>query len=191
MTTRNRYTYPALFITLSILSVITLPARADNVHRSCNATYETILSDVQDANQRWLATIGQTVALGKRSEDYLFSARGGCGAAVPNRCRRRASEAALKCMQAHVQNPSARPAVCSGNNIHNYRIGDLKKLVQQAACTYMNSHSPVRLDLLPKPYYVLVTMQGYIFGDAGCGGGDRRTVKRQFGKIVVSCPVGQ
>lgn len=189
MTTRKRFTWLPVLIALGVLSTAPPPAHAGNVHRSCTASYEVILSYVQDANHRWLADIGQIVALGKRGEDYWFSGRGGCGAAVPNRCRRRASQAALKCMQAHVQNPSTRPAACNSNDVHDYRIGNFKKLVQQAACNHMNKKSPVSLGLLPNPYYVVVTVQGSTWGDAGCGGGNRRTVKRQFGKIVVSCSI--
>ena len=187
MSKRCRLTSTLLVIALGVLSAIALPVWAGNVHRSCKAFYSFHMSQAVDANNKWLVNIANVGSV----HDSTFSARGGCGSVVPNRCRRRASEAAMKCMEAHARQPASTPAACKSADVQAYKVGNLEKALQQSVCDYMRNQSGVNTALLPKPYYVTTTLKATIVGDKGCGGGDRTKVVKDLEFFRISCPVGQ
>lgn len=176
---------------LGFLSATATPAWAGNVHRSCKAWYKIHMNSVMDStHKQHLLNLAQDWSIvGPRGESYTFSARGGCGASLPNRCRRRASEAALTCMQAQFQNPASTPPACRTNNIRNYPVTNLPKLVRQAVCDWMHKRSGVNPTILPKPYAVDTNIFAVVIGDKGCGGGNRDRMEKNLGTMVVSCPV--
>lgn len=190
MKIRKRIIHWLLGLTLTALSVTALPVQAGNIHRSCKAWFRVYMSTVANSanNERLLNITQHWSLLGPPHTTYAFSASGGCGAAVPNRCRRRASEAAIKCMRAQVKNPSTVPAACRTNAIHNYHVTQFPKLVKFTACDWMYRHSNINLKILPNPYTVNTNIFAVVVGDKGCGGGNRTmVVKKDLGAMAVSC----
>ncbi len=188
MNKRVYYKYPLLVVVLTLLCVFAWPTQADNIQRSCTANYQIYIVRAATASNVQLAPVGKWTAFGSTHLDYQFTARRGCGRSVPNRCRQRASTAALNCMQAHVRNPGSTPTACRGNGVRDYRIGNMQRLLQQSVCKFMNERSGINPTILPNPYYVDTTIRAYIHGDRGCGGGNRLHVKRDLGSVRVRCP---
>jgi len=191
MNKRAQSKYPLLVGLLAMLGVIAGPTQADNIQRSCAADYQIFISRAVTASNMNLVIIGKWGTLGATSEDYTFTARRGCGRTAPNRCRQRASAAALQCMQAHTQSLGNTPSACRSNGVQGYRVGNMQKLLQESVCRFMGEHSGVNTSILPKPYYVDTTIRAYIHGYQGCGGGSRMKVKRELRSVRVRCPVGQ
>lgn len=190
MKTRKGITHWLLGLSLAALSITTLPAQAGNIHRSCKAWFRVYMSTVSNSanNETLLHITDYWSLLGPPHVTYEFSATGSCGATVPNRCRRRASEAAIKCMRAQVKTPSTVPAACRTNAIHNYHVTQFPKLVQFTACDWMSHRSNINLKILPNPYTVNTNIFAVVVGDKGCGGGDRTmVVKKDLGGMAVSC----
>lgn len=191
MSNRQRPGHALTLLVLSALWVSAAPVQADNIQRSCKAVYQIYVSRAVTASNMQLVDIGKWGSLGASSEDYPFTARRGCGRTVPNRCRRRAGAAALKCMQAHTQSLGNTPNACRSNGVQGYRIGNMQRLLQQSVCKFMGERSGVNTAILPKPYYVDTVIRAYIYGGPGCGGGDHRKVKRDLRSVRVRCPAGQ
>ncbi len=77
------------------------------IQRTCNGAYEA----------EYKTASGQTGKLVFGG----FEATRGCGRAVPNRCRDRARNALLKCMDRHhFENTSAPPLECKTDGVKNY-----------------------------------------------------------------------
>ena len=74
---------------------------------------------------------------GKEGFPESFSAKGNCGSNVPNRCRERAKEAAIKCAAIHWDKrwDRKKPEHCEpGANVHDYGINDLKQWIENRSC---------------------------------------------------------
>lgn len=190
MTTVKRVTRLALLLALGMLSTAPLSAQAGNIQRGCTALYQVYIVRAVTASNLQLVGINKWWVLGSRSEDYQFTARRGCGSTVPNRCRRRASAAALQCMRTHSQSLGDTPPACRSDGIRGYRVVNFNNLLQQSVCRFMTERSGVAQSILPKPYYVDTTIRAYIYGGPGCGGADHRKMKRDLRNVRVRCPVG-
>lgn len=178
--------YIASVVAITAMITFAIDVSAANIERSCKATYLIHMGQAETESRGRLLDIADVRGL---DESYAFSARRGCGSTVPNRCRQRASEAALQCMQAHSKNPHSMPTACKSNGVENYSITDLDAVARERACRYVEKESPVNVNLLPKPYYIGVTLKLRISGDEGCGGGSKTSLTKDLHYIRVSCPV--
>lgn len=170
---------------LIMLAGVALPAGAvDEIERSCTAYYAVHVSSVNNADGQWLYSIAEVIGTGTENS---FTARRGCGRLVPNRCRQRASDAALQCMKAHVRTPAQVPAECRSNGVQDYPVANPEELAQTAACRYLHSGAKVNPGMLPRNYTVSVVLRGKVYGDEGCGGGDRRNTSADLATLTVSC----
>jgi hypothetical protein len=165
-------------------ALIALPAQADGIERSCTAYYALHLSTINNEQGQWLYSIADVIGTGGES---TFTARRGCGMTVPNRCRQRASEAAMQCMQAHAKNPAQAPAECRSDGVRNYSVTNLEQFAQAKACDFVRKGSKVNPGGLPQGYTVKLTVKGKVYGDEGCGGGDRRETSADLLPLTVSC----
>jgi hypothetical protein len=115
-----------------ILSFPTLNVFADDITRSCTASYNLHI------HNRYGTFLRNT-------EMYSFTAKGTCGGAVPNKCRKRARAAAKHCMDYHVNNdynttyPNADnlqwPYYCSSHkNIRGYHIENFREKLYATTC---------------------------------------------------------
>ena len=84
------------------LSIISTEAVAANIKRSCSATYSAMVDSVT-FNSKHVGLPYEVVQVGYIGE--AFTAQGGCGKLVPNRCRKRARDKLLACARAHVKSP--------------------------------------------------------------------------------------
>jgi hypothetical protein len=156
----------------------------DNIERSCKAKYGLYIIDTVNARGSAGIKIDSHTLLDQK---YEFSARRGCGRTVPNRCRYRASEAAIQCMATHANAPATKPAACTSDGVENYSITNLEKPVQEAACRVAReSLGPDRYRQLA-PLRVKTSVKAFVDGDKGCGGGDSKFVMKYVGTIIVTC----
>ena len=64
-----------------------------------------------------------------------FTASGTCGKSVPNRCRKRAKEAARKCMLSHAERGSRKPESCLyGHSVEGYAFDNLSDDLRREVC---------------------------------------------------------
>ncbi len=170
---------------LCVSALIVQPAQANNIERSCKAHYSLHLSTINNEQGQWLYSIADVIGTGGES---AFTARRGCGQVVPNRCRQRASEAAMQCMQAHAQSTSQAPAECRSNGVQNYSVNNLEQFAQTKACEFVRNSGKVNPGMLPPNYTVTLTIKGNVYGDEGCGGGNRRDTSADLVKtLTVKC----
>ena len=116
----------------SVIFLFQSSAYADNITRSCTAKY---VLHIKSASERYGGPIAQP-------EMFSFTAKGGCGKSVPNRCRKRARAAALVCMEFHLNNDyqtmygnNKAPYYCSKyKRIYGYNIEQLSTKIRQTAC---------------------------------------------------------
>lgn len=127
-----------VFLTLGIVLAFLEPAEA-KIRRSCRAHYELRFELLNGTSQtdKIIAEIGH------------FYARRGCGRNVPDRCRRRARDAAHLCMAKHWENRTTPrvPTACQTDGVHDYSIGHLEKAIERAAASELqefNTEVPVR-----------------------------------------------
>jgi hypothetical protein len=165
-------------------ALIVQPAQADGIERSCTAYYALHLSTINNEQGQWLYSIADVIGTGQENS---FTARRGCGLTVPNRCRQRASEAAMQCMAAHAKNPAQAPAECRSDGVQNYSVGNLEQFAQTKACDFVRNRGKVNPGALPKGYTVKLTIKGKVYGDEGCGGGNRRDTSADLLPLTVSC----
>ena len=159
-------------------------APAQNIERSCSAGYRLHLSVIESADGGTRVPVAEVIGgVANPDGSFGFSATRGCGAGVPNRCRRRASEALMACMAAHAATPGERPAACDSGGISAYQIADLGKIITSTVCSYLTSQG----FQVPRPYAIDVTIKGKVYGDDGCGGGDRNSLERDLAAMRVTC----
>lgn len=156
----------------------------DEIERSCEGGYRLHLSTVNNAQGGWLYSIADVIGTGL---DNRFSARRGCGRTVPNRCRQRAGEALMQCMQAHARNPAQIPAECKSNGVRDYAIANLEKFAQEKACAFVRDGRKINPGLLPPGYTIKLTVKAKVYGDEGCGGDDRRETGADLLPLTVKC----
>jgi len=181
----------ARILCLAVAVLWVLPAFAeDNIERSCKAFYRLHLSGISATpGGEQLIRIAETIGgVGNPDGSFGFSARRGCGRTVPDRCRRRASDAAMACMEAHAKSPKTMPPQCKSDGVEGYKIEDLETVVRKRVCAEVPKQG-ISQSILPRPYYVKTTIKGNAAGDSGCGGGDRDRVERDLSQIDVACPV--
>jgi hypothetical protein len=168
----------------------TLPAFAeDTVERSCKAAYRLHLSTIENAAGSSLIPIADVIGgIANPDGSFGFTARRGCGATVPDRCRRRAGEAAMACMQAHANARGTMPQQCTNEGVKDYQIANLEAVIRARACKEVRNRG-IDESILPRPYYISVTIKGMVYGDSGCGGGDRDKMERDLATLRVACPV--
>lgn len=165
-----------LLVALLGLSIIGTEVPADNIKRSCKAHYFGWVTRI-DSNQGRLNVPMQTISFA--FSDHEFSAQGGCGKLVPNRCRKRARNKLLACAKAHVNSPNQPPAECRPNALTRYPIQNLTSMIKEKACGALKSKDGIRVtDILSKPYQVKVVLGVFVSGDDDCG-------YRKPGKTVV------
>jgi len=158
---------PAILVGLSIISSV---AHASNIKRSCSATYRTMVDSVT-FNSRTVKLPYNFAYAGYTSDS--FSAEGGCGKLVPNRCRKRARNKLLACARAHVKSPGNLPQECRPNKIKRYPGANLQSIIKAKVC---KSRLPVKKvptfgirEFLPSHYQVNVLLEIFVSGNEGCG----------------------
>lgn len=159
-------------------------AGADDIERSCNGDYRLLVDKVNNAQGDWLYSISDDIGTGLENR---FTARRGCGRTVPNRCRQRANEALMQCMQAHAKNPTLAPEECRSNGVRGYPVSNLEKLAKEKACTYVLKSSKINPGYLPRGYTVSLNIKGKVSGDEGCGGGNQRETVAELLSLTVKC----
>ncbi|MGK7935865.1 MAG: hypothetical protein AB4206_08710 [Xenococcaceae cyanobacterium] len=98
------------------------PIKLAGITRSCNAYYLVVSPSLS-------AKYGHKVA--------PFYATRGCGSSVPNRCRRRARDAAHTCMQDHWSYKKVMPQSCQyREGVHNYNVINLADTLTGVVCRY-------------------------------------------------------
>ena len=93
---------PAILVGLSLIST---QALAENIKRSCSATYSAMVDRVTYESKN-IGLPYEIVQVGDIGE--AFTAQGGCGKLVPNRCRKRARNKLLACARARSASISLR-----------------------------------------------------------------------------------
>jgi len=180
----------ARFPFLVIAVLWALPAVAENtVERSCKAAYRLHLGAIENAGGAALIPIADVIGgIANPDGSFGFTARRGYGATVPDRCRRRAGEAAMACLEAHANARGTMPQQCTSDGVTDYQIANLEAVVRARACEEVRKRG-IDESILPRPYYIKVTIKGMVFGDSGCGGGDRNKIERDLAALRVACPV--
>lgn len=149
---------------------------ADNIKRSCKANYFGWVTRLETSQTTLNIPLE---AIGFELRDNEFSAQGGCGKLVPNRCRRRARNKVLACAKAHVNSPNQPPGECRENAITRYPIQNLTSAIKEKACGVLKTRDGVRISaLLSRPYKVQVLLGVRVYGSDDCG-------FRKPGKTVV------
>ncbi|NES84324.1 MAG: hypothetical protein F6K10_24555 [Moorea sp. SIO2B7] len=111
-----------------------------------------------------------------------FRTQGGCGNRYKNRCRRRARNRAIRCIQAHWQDRdiSRKPRVCtregSEGRVLDYGLNYLDGDIQQQACSFLQTSNVVE-----------VGVWGYIYGDMGCGYDRDKSLSLELGNLRINC----
>jgi len=157
-----------------VTTVVATPTvMAQNIQRTCNAYYEVRFIEIDHRN----VTEDISTIFGQ------FLARGGCGSTVPNRCRRRARDAAHLCMQRHWQNLNIRyvPEECRTNGVRNYHIADLRQALTDTVCNFMSERNP-------DYHSAAVSVHAVTHGNKGCGPREnkRKTVELS-GHYFIDC----
>lgn len=116
---------------------------------------------------------------GDKTSFGTFKATRGCGGLVPNRCRRRARDAAHECMQKHWEDKekSITPLLCQINGVKEYNIKSLTEEVTKSICLKSDSGQSK-----------LVSIIGVTSGNKGCGPREKKRQEKQLGQLEVSCP---
>jgi len=177
----------AIFYSVCCLLAVPQIVKADNITRSCKASYRVYLGVAKDsANAPFFKLAGLDASLlglgTNRDTRTMISASGGCGRTVPNRCRQRASKALEQCARDHFANPGQFPASC-GNVKHYDEFQNLEGLMENMVCKRVKEqYRNIAFQSTPKPFSIDVLPEVNILGDKGC---DK---KQQFQRIVVQCP---
>ena len=179
------------------LSLIGTDAFAANIKRSCSANYSASVSTIT-FNSKNVGLPYEAVQVGYISD--AFSAEGGCGKLVPNRCRKRARDKLLACARAHANSPNQLPQACSPNNIKNYPGANLQSIIKTKACkSQLGTSNLLKIrKFLPSQYKLNVLLKVKVRGDDDCGMKkpgkvtvDGKIHKRNGNKIFVVEPLKQ
>ncbi len=122
-------------ITLAISIVVflcTLSTAQAKITHECNAYYKIVVKSQ-----------GLTFHKGSKGNLKIFKTYGGCGRAVPDRCRRRARDNAQECMSDHWQQSSVfdAPKSCTGYGVKNYPFDNLQETLKKKACDLAFRHN--------------------------------------------------
>lgn len=149
-----------LLTVLSGVFIFSAEVLAANIKRSCSAHYYGTVNSIKfisNGSQRTLNIPYETINVSYREKE--FSAQGGCGKLVPNRCRERARNKLLACAKAHANSPNQIPEACRPNVTKYYPIQNLRSVVKERACGKLTSKDGIRVtDLLSKPYQVNILL---------------------------------
>ena len=177
------------------LPLITTDALASNIKRSCSAKYYAMVDKITYGSKN-LGMPYEVVQVGSLSNS--FSAQGGCGKLVPNRCRARARNKLLACARAHANSGSHLPAACASNKIKNYPGANLPAIIKAKACkSQLGTSNHLRVkSFLPSQYQLKVLLKVHVRGNDDCGMKkpgkvtvDGRQHKRKGNKIYVVEPL--
>lgn len=177
------------------LSIVSSAALASNIKRSCSATYSATVDSVT-FNSNTVGLPYDVVQVGSVSDS--FSAEGGCGKLVPNRCRKRARDKLLACARAHVKSPGNLPQGCQSNKIKKYPGANLQSIIKAKACkSELGTNNMLRIRrFLPSQYQLNVLLKIHVRGNDGCGVKkpgkvtvDGKRYKRNGNKIFVVEPL--
>lgn len=162
---------------IAILALFTLSTEvfAGKIKRGCTAgyyahvigfdyNYNTSTRKMEETKHIPLDILN--VAFG---EEYKFKAHGSCGKLVPNRCRKRARDALLPCVKAHVKSPKQMPKECRSDSIEKYPIQNLKSIIEKKVCKPLYTRDGFLVTYFPKPYQVHLILGAAIRGKQGCG----------------------
>ena len=158
-------TLPVILIGLSL---ITTEAFAANIKRSCSAEYSASVDRITYESKN-LGMPHDIVKIGFLGD--AFTAQGGCGKLVPNRCRKRARDKLLNCARAHANSPNQLPQACSPNTVKKYPGANLQSIVKAAACKSKlgtSNHLKIK-DFLPSRYQLKVLLKVHVRGGDDCG----------------------
>ncbi|NEP87783.1 MAG: hypothetical protein F6K18_13685 [Okeania sp. SIO2C2] len=120
------------------------------IKRSCTGYYQVESSSLTAQNG---------VIVGR------FHARRGCGHNVPNRCRRKARDAAHNCMEDHWNYKKVMPQLCQSEGVQNYNIRDLSQELTRTVCSYTSD-----------PYF-RANIYRVTKGNKGCGPNNEKQKK--------------
>lgn len=141
------------------------------VKRSCQAYYVLNFNSVNGQPASTTVNFGG------------FEARRGCGTFVPNRCRRRARETAIACMNSAWTNRKVltqrEPPECTSvgdAGVLNYSIRGLDGEIERQACQYAARGNRINL-----------SVSGVTQGNTGCGPGDAKSQTIQLGNASITC----
>ncbi|MHB1191780.1 MAG: PAN domain-containing protein [Longimicrobiales bacterium] len=183
-----------------VIAVTAAPTHAQTrmIDRSCDATL--LVHIVGEEGGGVLFTFNP--AIPDIAPPYKFGCQGTCGALVPNRCRRRASEVGFKCMRALAGNPESGsnfeeecPSWSLGlpaSNVQgmlDFRMRErplaayFRNYVCAAANGWYDSHTPAREHDAVIRYEIL----GRTWGDTGCGGGDDKRKTETLAMHTMTC----
>lgn len=169
---------------LASLPLATAVHADTNIERSCSAKYRVYIPESVFSDGRPQFRVDGHEPL---AEQYTFSARRGCGATVPNRCRQRASEAALACMTDHAKNPGSRPASCTRDGVHGYTLTNLEAPVKAAACKHAKGYWGAEKYNNALPVTLKTSIKAIVSGDDGCDGKDSKSVVKYVATFNVEC----
>jgi hypothetical protein len=151
---------------LGLLAIFT-EGFAGNIKRSCKAYYWGWVTRLETTHGNLNIPLGAISFALSKSE---FSAQGGCGKLVPNRCRKRARNKLLACAKAQVNSPNQPPGECRDNDITRYPIQNLTSAIKEKACGELKTRDGVRISgLLTRPYKVQVMLGVHVHGSDACG----------------------
>ena len=147
-----------IFLSVVLLFQVS-SAFGKKIERTCTAYYSL---DIRRAAQQYGGPIVPLVKM------FTFKAKGSCGSTVPNRCRERARDAAVNCMDLHYNNDyhttyanNKAPYYCSPHRrIYDYHINQLAGKISDTACKAIPS------SLRPGTFKVKVIAR--VEGKKGC-----------------------
>lgn len=165
-------------VILILVSVVSADALAANIKRSCKGTYYASVQSVR-YDGKFVGLPYDVVQVGAISD--AFSAEGGCGKLVPNRCRQRARNKLLACARAHVKSPNQLPAQCRPDKVRKYPGQNLQAIIKAKACkSRLGTQNMLKIrDFLPSQYELNVLLKIHVDGSDDCG-------LKHPGKVVIN-----
>ncbi len=195
--TRSKKALVLLAVSLGF-SLIGGDVLASNIKRSCSANYYGTVNYFKykhNDRDQFFGLPSGVVNVSYR--ELPFTAEGGCGRLVPNRCRARARDKLLACAKAHASSPDQIPEACGPNAMKTYPIQNLRSTLKEKFCGPLDSRDGIKITkLIPQPYKVGVTIGVHIRGNDDCGKKNPGTVivdgkryRASGNKIYLSQPV--
>jgi len=156
-----------------LLQVLSAERSEALITRNCTGYFRVFVSYIDGVR------LAAPEELGRLDE---FTATGGCGRLVANRCRRRAARDAMACLRAHyaARTSPRAPNACRIASISGYDVEALQtslwSFAVRTACA-RRARSTVTL-----------IVDAYVRGDTGCGGGDLGVQGYTLGSLTFPCP---